>query len=462
MSAKGDHGYWPTKSLCWWMQVALSVLASSAISLHLLTFVRAATGEATLVRLEPSGISDSQLSTYAFVSSDQGMHRGNHIGIQAISLPVGDSIKLRVVTSPAIEKIPRPTLQRMHWMLLQQTTDDLWSCVSNRGRFDETGYFSYRFLEPGRYLIAVALPPVTLQQLHRKDSDYIAATLTGRDASRCGITYVAVQSNDSAKEVALPNRDQPQADGITPAPALALDEKRPDKANRPIAPISRDLSTSLEGDETSATQESQLSEPDPSAELKHAAAAVTEVPMRMESQPFTLEDIRRARVDGILPEIEIRYSPEQLARLTADEWQSLAEEYSMPFVTVPNKQSESEFPRWPLLLPNGQRLDMDPGEIRKVYGFQILPLSQFSQAVQDRTRERFGDPVSYYKCSAYRGFLLSDVLLKAIHAALVQNGTSSSDLGRINRITVSLVIEPRLASPAGSLSIIARNVTLGR
>jgi hypothetical protein len=146
-------------------------------------------------------------------------------------------------------------------------------------------------------------------------------------------------------------------------------------------------------------------------------------------------------MSGNLPEIEVRYRPDELASLTLDEWTAICRDNQMPFLAVPKEEYCGEIPSWPLVLPDGTRKDMAPDEIRRIYGFQLLPLSEFSADIQRQAKGGIGDPLLLFKCDAQRGFLLSDVLLKAIHESMARENIPADQVPMVKKIVVVVVIE---------------------
>lgn len=424
MSIRQNRGL-RSKSSWWWVQTCITLTTFAGLAWWLAIFVRAATDEASILAVELYDSGTTQTTMQPLVPFASGKGNGNPIETKTISLAIGDSIRLQAITSPETGQMAAATRRQMHWMVLRQDNNNLWRNVCKRVGGGDIRLFSHQFVKPGKYLVAVALPPVVLDQLDHKDTGYITAFLTGQATERCKLMQVMIPY---------------------PSPGTTPDRKGHEAVDDMRS--SRDLSTKQKGVEL--------------ADDPHRAASVPQVPLRKDAQLPTFENTRKLRMEGVLPAIDVRYSPEQLAALEVDEWLALSREYSMPFIAVPNREFRSEFRKWPILLPNGERRDMEPCEIRSTYGLQILPLHEFSQSLQEQVREEFGDPATYFKCAAYRGFLLSDVLLQAVHESLIRSKIGISDVDKVEKIIVSLVVERSASDGVGRLRIVTRDVNLRR
>jgi hypothetical protein len=76
----------------------------------------------------------------------------------------------------------------------------------------------------------------------------------------------------------------------------------------------------------------------------------------------------------------------------------------------------------------------------------LLPLNELNVEVQTVVRKRFDDPVTWFKCSQLRGFLLSNLLLDAVNAAMPARKDITS-VDQIKRLTVSLSVDPNSGTP---------------
>ena len=88
----------------------------------------------------------------------------------------------------------------------------------------------------------------------------------------------------------------------------------------------------------------------------------------------------------------------------------------------------------------------------------MLPLTEFSTTVQDRTKSRLDDSVAWLKCQT-RGFLLSDALLQAVRKALEKRNLSIEDIDTVDSITADISIKTKDGA-SRDMSIVCRRVEM--
>ncbi len=405
------HSRIHNRSAWWRSQKLCAILLTGGIAVWLGMHIRAATLEVTLNELDLPIIPGTTIRDTPVGLPSGTKQVSNATMLPTYYLTASEEIGLGVSADPVLTSLPKAISDRIHWRVFCLSRGDIWRVLSGTVTQDISARFTHTFSQPGKYLVFVALPPIDLDELDGKTSAHMASFLIGSTRSK----YRALQ-------VYL---------GGTPPPPPPIDTQPAEKGPR-------DLSAKQEGMNESFGS-SKRGDASGQQKKHNEETANVSIPLRAQEQPITVEDVRRLFMEGRLPELDIDFDPKQLLRLEAGEWSLICKTHNIPFVLVPEKDSQRRFPEWPMLLSDGTRTKLPPMQIRKAYGGYQIPLTKFSPMVQQSIQRRLGDHDAwFYRSVQHSGFRLSDILVIAVHRALSEHAIPLSQLNDIEIILLSL------------------------
>lgn len=317
--------------------------------------------------------------------------------------------------------------KRVQWRFLANSKG-IWRELNDcKSSFNS---FKAAIENPGHYLVIATLPPVN-SNLSGKSTEQINSFLVGSLGDKCDAFQIVYPGSPPPPPPPIPDPndkteddDQKEGQGKEGQPGQI-----PPTTNKP-----RDISSDVDGgDESNGT--SDITEAS-GQDKKPSNTDAVKIPYRKGAKPVTIEDIKKCRIEGRLPEIKYSYYDDQILKLTLEEWKSICNKYYMPFFLGPSDNFEQEFAGWPVLRIGHEMEPIALKNIREQYGIQFISIDSFSQEIQEYFKNQI-DPVVWYKCDKYRGFLLSDLLVTGITKAL-SDDASPVGIGKID--TVSQII----------------------
>ena len=373
------------------------------------------------------------------------------VRVPTIRVPQGQHLTLVAAFRPGIDELPSAVRQRIKWTGLVLGSDGRWSAVPMGCGKGDLSACGVQISQPGTYLVLVALSPVSLSRLPGRPSSYIQSFLTSSAAPRCRAIQVLVSDQGLAKSA-------PPVPVAAAGVMIELRSQGGEPSLPPPAPIPSPQHPASETSENKpAEQQAGAEQPPPPKTMIHegddpqgtvnqdkndskiataATASATPIPPIAPASAATTLVVSNAT----LPQTVLKYSRTEIAQLDSDTWDAICNANAMPFVAVPDDDYLSEYGgKWIVMTPDGKQTSMTPDDVEAAFGLKFLHLSALREDVLSTTRERFNDAVGWFKCGERRGFLLNNLLLEAVNAAL-QERKDIADVGQIKLITVSLAV----------------------
>lgn len=452
-----------SRTTWWWAQKVMAALGTLALAGWLWCFIKAATMDTAVLSLSvvsPQGVA-ATLREIGGGEKPKDADAAKSVPVPTIRTQAGQDYRLEALTAPTFDALPPAVARRMEWGCFMLGGDGKWWKVPIAEGTGRKTSCVLRTREPGVYMVLAALPPVTLERLGGRPSSYAQGFLASDMPSRrCRAIQIVVEGKPAA------NAAQP----VPPESAGAIVElSRPRNGGQPPAPPppqepppqpEKEAEPAKTNAQQTATEQPALTPKD----MEHAGTdpqgAVSTREPKSENTRSIQPDSHVARVppcvpavaslvvsNATLPAMELDCMRAEIAQLDFSTWDAICKEHVMPFVAVPDAEYSKDYDgNWIVMMTDGAKKKMKPKEINALFGLQYLELSALSKDVQLAIRDRFADAGDWYRCSEQRGFLLNNLLLDAVNAALRERlDITSAD--RIKLLAVSISVNRDSGTP---------------